>query len=96
MELGEGRGAVLIAIDTDSNEDASLIREAWSDRGLTEPVAISPQRMTEQLVSQFGPDIVTPPTAPIIIINAEQTSAELLPRGRKIVSELNEAIEKAR
>lgn len=88
--------AVLIAIDTDQNEDAGLIREAWKDRGLAEMVAISPKSLTDALVQQFGPDIVNPPSAPIVLINADQTSAELMSRGVKTAEEIELAAEAAR
>ena len=94
--LTEDRVAVLIALDTDANENADLIKDAWADRGLTEPVAIAPEEMTTQLVQQFGPDMVTPPTAPIVLISADQTSARLLPRGVKSVEDLQAEIAKGR
>ena len=94
--LAEDRGTVLVAIDIDENEDVQLIRETWKSRGLTEPVAISPQQLTEALVSQFGPEIVTPPQAPIVLISADQTSARLLPRGIKDAKELKAELAKGR
>lgn len=94
--LSEDRGTVLIAIDTDPNENEQLIRDAWADRGLTERVAIAPQEMTDQLLDAFGPDIVTPPQAPIILIDAEQSSPRLMSRGLKRAEELAEEIERAR
>ncbi|MDI6901623.1 MAG: hypothetical protein QMC79_08040 [Anaerosomatales bacterium] len=94
--LAEDRGTVLIAIDTDQNEDEALIRDAWRARGLTERVAIAPRAMTEALVQQFGPDIVNPPSAPIVLVTADQRSAELLPRGLKSAEDLSRFIESAR
>lgn len=94
--LAEDRVAVLVAIDVDENEDAALIRETWSDRGLSEPVAISPRGLTEPLVARFGPEIVTPPRAPIVLISADQSSARLLPSGVKSVEELRAEIAKGR
>lgn len=88
--------AVLVALDTDANENAQLIKDAWKDRGLTEPVAIAPQEMTDALLRRFGPDIVTPPTAPIVLISADQTSARLLPRGLKSADDLAAEVAKGR
>ncbi len=94
--LAEDRGTVLVAIDIDENEDVQLIRETWKSRGLTEPVAISPQQLTEALVNEFGPEIVTPPQAPIVLISADQTSARLLPSGIKDAKKLKAEIAKGR
>lgn len=94
--LAEDRGTVLVAIGIDENEDVQLIRDTWKDRGLTEPVAISPQQLTEALVGEYGPEIVTPPQAPIVLISADQTSARLLPRGLKDADELKAELAKGR
>lgn len=88
--------AVLIAINIDENEDAELIRDAWSRRGLSEPVAIAPGELTQTLVAEFGPEIVTPPRAPIVLISADQTSARLLPSGLKSADVLRAEISKGR
>lgn len=87
---------VLVAIDIDQNEDAQLIRDAWEARGLTEIVAISPESLTNALVDHFGPEIVTPPRAPIVLISADQTSARLLPGGLKDAEKLTAEIAKGR
>lgn len=94
--LDEDRGTVLVAISIDENEDAQLISDTWKSRGLKEPVAISPQQLTEALVGEFGPEIVTPPQAPIVLISADQTSARLLQRGLKDADELKAEIAKGR
>jgi hypothetical protein len=92
--LAEDRGTVLIAIDIDENEDAELIKQTWKERGLTEPVAISPAELTASLVEEFGPEIVTPPQAPVVLISADQTSARLLPSGFKSADEIKAEIAK--
>lgn len=88
--------AVLVAITIDSNDDAGAVRDAWSKRGLSEPVAVAPEEFTSALVDEFGPEIVTPPMAPIVLISADQSSARLLPRGLKSADELRAEIEKGR
>lgn len=85
-----------MAIAVDENEDAQLIRATWKSRGLTEPVAISPQSLTTALVNEYGPEIVTPPQAPIVLISADQSSARLLPSGLKSESRLKAEIAKGR
>lgn len=94
--LAKDRGTVLIALDIDANEDAELVRKTWQDRGLTEPVAISPQELTDALLAQFGPEIVLPPQAPIVLISADQTSARLLESGLKQADEIEAELAKGR
>ena len=59
-------------------------------------VAIAPQEMTDQLLDLFGPDIVTPPQAPIVLIDPDQAEPRLLQRGLKTAEELEEAIASVR
>ncbi|MDZ4168110.1 MAG: hypothetical protein U1E26_00450 [Coriobacteriia bacterium] len=94
--LDEDRVTVLVALGIDENEDAGLLRQVWKERGLTEPVAISPGPLTAALIQEFGPEIVTPPQAPIVLISADQTSARLLPSGLKDIEELKSEIAKGR
>jgi hypothetical protein len=92
--LAEDRGTVLIALNIDENESAQLIKDAWAQRGLTEPVAIAPADLTQVLLSEFGPEIVTPPRAPIVLISADQTSARLLPGGLKSADTISDELAK--
>ncbi len=85
-----------MAIDIDENEDVGLVRDTWKQRGLSGPVAIAPAKLTEQLVNKFGPEIVTPPQAPIVLISADQTSARLLPRGLKNAEKIKAELAKGR
>lgn len=94
--LAEDRGTVLVAIGIDENEDAALIADTWRERGLTEPVAIAPRVLIDALLSEYGPEIVTPPRAPIVLISADQTSARLLPSGLKDAEELRAELAKGR
>lgn len=87
---------VLVAIDADPNEDAAKVKEHVTRYRLKGRFAIAPQVMTNALVDKFGPDIIAPPTAPVVLISADQTQARLLPRGVKSVAELKAAIEKVR
>jgi hypothetical protein len=63
-----------------------------AERGGKGLYAVAPQMMTTELVGQFGPDIISPPTAPIVLIPPDQASAELLPRGIKSADELEQAV----
>jgi hypothetical protein len=63
-----------------------------AERGSEGLYAVAPQTMTTELVGQFGPDIISPPTAPIVLVAPDQRSAELLPRGIKSADELEQAL----
>jgi len=96
LELDEDRGPVLIAIDTDTNEDAELIRTAVAERDNKGFFVIAPEAMAAELVQEFGPRIVTPPTVPIVVIDADQKAPVFMRQGQKPLEELNAAVEAAR
>ena len=81
--LGEGHGVTLVAIDTDPNEDAEKVVGHIERHDLAGTFAVAPQEMTDMLVQQFGAEIITVPTAPVILLEADQSSARLLRRGVK-------------
>jgi hypothetical protein len=88
---------VVVALNIDENEDAELVRSRAKDHD-SDAVrwVVSPKRLTDELVSDFGPSVIVPPTAPIIVINAEQTSTELMESGLKDAATVSEALEAAR
>ncbi len=86
---------VLVAIDTDPNEDAEQVRQHVERYALKGRFAVAPAGMTAALVDQFGPTVVSPPTAPVILISADQSEARLLKRGVKTAEELREIIEES-
>jgi len=45
------------------------------------------------MVQEFGPEIITPPTSPVVLISADQSDARLLDRGSKDVDTLKAALE---
>ncbi|MHB1355534.1 MAG: hypothetical protein ACYCZF_06120 [Anaerolineae bacterium] len=86
----------VVAIDIDVNEDADLLRSRAKDyQGSSVLWVISPKELTDALVTEFGPDVITPPTAPIIVISSDQTRAWLMPRGKKSAADLSAALEEA-
>jgi thiol-disulfide isomerase/thioredoxin len=95
-EVLERTDAVLVALDTDPNEDADSVRQHVERNGFSGSFAIAPANMTALLLDEFGPEIVAVPTAPVILISADQTSARLLDRGLKRAEELARAADSAR
>jgi hypothetical protein len=85
---GEDQGVILVALNTDPNEDEAAVLEHVEEYGLAGRFAVAPQSLTDTLVEEFGADIVSVPTAPVILVSSDQTSARLLPRGLKSVDEL--------
>jgi thiol-disulfide isomerase/thioredoxin len=83
---------VLVALDTDPNEDADRVRDHVERYGLAGRFAVAPQEMTDALVDEYGPTIVSVPTAPVVLVDADQESARLLQRGVKPAGDLLEEI----
>ena len=85
---GEDQGVILVALNTDPNEDESAVRDHVEQYGLEGRFAVAPQEMTDMLVEEYGADIVSVPTAPVVLVSPDQTSGRLLPRGLKSLEEL--------
>jgi thiol-disulfide isomerase/thioredoxin len=86
-----GESVVSISLDTDQSEDESLVREHTERNGFDWIYAVSPIEVTESLISDFGPGIVSAPSVPMILI-CENGKAEKLGSGLKSVNELKEAV----
>ena len=93
-ELQEsGTQVTVVGIGTDPNEDAEAILAHVVDNGFEGTYANAPQELLDAMVEQFGPEIITPPTSPVVLISADQTEARLLDRGFKDVDTLKAALE---
>ncbi len=88
--------AVVIAIDVDPNEDAQMVRDHIARNDYEGVFVVAPIEMTEMLREQYGSYIITPPLAPKVVVNAQQTSAEAMTRGVKPADELRAALDDAR
>lgn len=82
-----------VALDVDPNEDVDDVREHVERNDLVGHFAVAPQDMIDALFEQFGGSIVSPPTNPMILVDADQRSARLLPRGFKSVEVLLDELE---
>ena len=82
---------VSISLDTDPNEDVSIVRNHVNANGFTEKYAVAPKDVTQALVDKFGIGVVNAPSAPVILV-CEDGSSRMMGRGLKSVSELKEEI----
>lgn len=84
-ELGDS--LVSVSIDTDPNEDEQFVLDYIQSNGFNWRYAISPVEMTQSLIAQFGPGIVSAPSVPMILI-CENGKARKLGGGLKLIDEL--------
>jgi len=83
----------VVALDADANEDADQVVAHIEKNDFEGHFAVSPQELTDALVDDFGPGIISPPTSPVIIVSVEDGTARLLPRGLKSIADLEAEIE---
>jgi thiol-disulfide isomerase/thioredoxin len=90
-ELGES--VVHISLDTDPNEDRSIVLGHINQYGFDWFYAITPISMTQDLINEYGISVVNAPGAPVILICEDQTT-RFLRRGVKSADDLKEEIAK--
>jgi thiol-disulfide isomerase/thioredoxin len=89
----EGDEIVHISLDTDPNEEGSLVKEHAEKNGLNWKFSVSPIEITKKMIEEFGIGVVNAPSAPVILVCADQ-STRLLEKGVKSAQELKEEISK--
>lgn len=92
LYLSEGDAIIHISLDTDPNENEDAVRDHYTRNEFDWYFAISPNEYTQSLIDEFGLEIVSAPSAPIVLIREDQ-SARLLPRGVKTADELKAEVE---
>ncbi|GAB4242289.1 MAG: hypothetical protein Kow00129_00690 [Thermoleophilia bacterium] len=92
-EVLERTDAVLVALDTDPNENEQKVREHVVRNGFTGHFAVAPSELTSELLEEFGPEIVAVPAAPVVLVSEDQSRARLLERGVKSADALTEVLE---
>lgn len=80
-----------LGIDVDPYENEDVVRRYQSDNGFPGVYAIAPPELTNELVNEFGMDIITPASAPMILICSNGTVTQL-DRGIKTAGFLEQAI----
>ena len=88
-----GDSVVSIALDTDPNEDEARVKEHLDRNGFDWYYAVAPIEVTEALIKEFGPGIVSAPSAPVILI-CEDGIKRKLRNGVKNADELKKEIGK--
>jgi thiol-disulfide isomerase/thioredoxin len=86
-----GDAVISIGLDTDANEDASKVKSHAQGNGYDWRFAVSPIEMTQSLIEEFGPGVVSAPSAPVVLI-CPDGSARILPSGVKKVDDLKSEI----
>ncbi|SES86360.1 hypothetical protein SAMN04488587_1340 [Methanococcoides vulcani] len=89
--LTEGETITHVSLDTDPNEDIEAVLDHVQRNDLDWYFAVAPTEMTEDLIDEFGVEVVNAPIAPVILI-CEDGDARLLGRGLKSAEELNDEV----
>lgn len=91
----QGDDTVHISLDTDPNEDESIVKEHALNNNLDWRFAVSPNEATKSLIKDFGINIVFAPGAPVLLIcDDDAQSARFLPAGVKDADKLQQEIDK--
>ncbi|MDP2401399.1 MAG: hypothetical protein Q8M66_05420 [Actinomycetota bacterium] len=67
---------IVIAVDIDQNEDEQAVRDHIERNDFAGIFVVAPAEMTRMLIGEFGPGVISPPSSPKILLNADQTDAE--------------------
>jgi hypothetical protein len=81
-----------VGLDIDPYENEALVRKHQSDNRFNGLYAVAPQELTNQLTSEFGVDIISPASAPMLLICSNGTVTKL-DRGIKSAGMLQQAIQ---
>ena len=80
-----------MALDIDPNEDEAIVRDHLARNNLSGYYAVAPLEMTASLIRDFGSDIITPSSAPVVLV-CPAGDAIHLPSGVKEAASLKRAI----
>lgn len=81
-----------VGLDIDPYENEALVRKHKADNRFNGLYAVAPQELTNQLTSEFGVDIISPASAPMLLICTNGTVTKL-DRGIKSAGVLQQAIQ---
>jgi len=88
-ELGDD--VITIAIEIDPNAVESNVANYVAENGFESRYVVAPKEFTQSLVGEFGAQVVSAPSVPMLYICRDQVT--FLHRGLKPVSELKELVE---
>jgi cytochrome oxidase Cu insertion factor (SCO1/SenC/PrrC family) len=80
-----------VGLDIDPNENAAALKASVDTNGYYGHYALSPVENTQILLDKFGVQVITPASAPVILVTPDGT-AQMLPAGIKSAEELQELI----
>ncbi len=84
---GQGGPLTYVALDIDPNEDVPTIRSHIAKNNFSGYYAVAPMEMTASLLNEFGQTVITPSSAPMVLVCPNGT-ATLLHTGIKSAEEL--------
>lgn len=90
--LGERDDFVSIGLDIDPNEDAATLKNYIARHEFDWIYAVSPAEVSRSLSDLYGPQFLTPPSTPMLIIDREGT-VHPLPMGIKSADQLREFLQ---
>jgi thiol-disulfide isomerase/thioredoxin len=93
LESRVGDVIIHVSLDTDPNEDESIVREHIERNGFDWYYAVSPIELTNILIDEFGLKVVNAPGVPMILI-CEDQSTRFLRGGIKSPDDLLSEVEK--
>lgn len=82
---------VSVSLNTDPNEDETLVREHAQSNGFDWRYAVSPAELTSSLIDEFGFQVVNAPAVPIVLLCPDD-STDLVAGGVKDVEELDDLL----
>ncbi|KKK84078.1 hypothetical protein LCGC14_2786990, partial [marine sediment metagenome] len=88
-----GDAVVSVSIDTDPEEDKRRVLQHIERNDFDWRFAVDKSGFAQQLVDEFGTNVVNAPSAPIVLIDKDQ-NARLLKFGVKSAKELEKEIDK--
>jgi hypothetical protein len=80
-----------VGIDIDPYENEDVVRKHQSDNRFYGMYAVAPPEMTNELTNEFGVDIISPASAPVLLICSNGTVIRF-DRGIKSAEVLAQAI----
>jgi len=81
-----------VGIDIDPYENETVVRKHQSDHGFYGLYTVAPPEMTKELTDEYGVGIITPSSAPVLLICSNGTVTQL-DRGIKSAEVLGQAIQ---
>jgi thiol-disulfide isomerase/thioredoxin len=90
--LGPREDLVSLVLDVDPNENAEALRAYVAQQGFVGLYAVAPAEVAAALASEYGPSLLNPPSAPMLIVGRDG-AVQLLPFGVKSMDVLERALE---